>query len=678
MHVSAVQCIILLVFSFVFNQTQAQIPADSAFLHSLTELVVTAQRSPVSGLGTAAAIEVLEKKNIRAQQFRTTPEALLAVPGVFVQKTNHGGGSPFLRGLTGNQTLLLIDGIRLSNATFRYGPNQYFNTIDIFTIEKIEVLRGSGSVQYGSDAIGGTIQVFTREATFSEKNDWGSEILSRGATQDMEQSYRAGVQFGSRRFALNGGFTFRDFGHLIGGDTTGKQSPSAYQEMDVDLKVKAALSPATTLSIAHQNVRQNQVPVFHKIQLEDFAVNEFDPQQRILTYARLEQTLNRGIWKSLSFTASWHNTEEGRRSRKNGASVLRYENDKVRSFALIGQLNNVFNKRWSANSGLEVYSDYVNSTRTDTDENTGISSEKRGLYPNDALMTSFAAFSLHTFDLPKWNFIAGARWNAFVIQVTDEAIGNTKLQPSALVGNGAVMRKIGKGSNLFASLNSAFRAPNIDDLGTLGIVDFRFETPNYNLQPEHSLNFQIGYKLLKNKLKGEVYVYQNTLRNLISRIKLDTQMLQGYPLYQKENAERAYVQGIETAWSFAIARHWSVQSSITYAYGHNITKQEPMRRIPPLFGRLVLNYAPGAMSFGAELLAADKQGRLAKADTDDNRIPVGGTPGWAVLNFYAGYSWRFLSVRLSALNLFNEDYRTHGSGVNGYGRSVFATVAAQF
>jgi outer membrane receptor protein involved in Fe transport len=542
----------------------------------------------------------------------------------------------------------------------------------------MEALRGSGSVQYGSDALGGAIQAFSRDVSFSEKPDWGGEVLLRGATQDMEQSARAGLQFGSRRFAFTGGLTWRDFGDLVGGDTTGKQSPSGYKEFDFDLKGKIALSRSAVLTLAHQNVQQSHVPVFHKVQLENFAVNEFDPQHRALTYARLEQTLNRGVWKSLSFTASLQQTEEGRNSQKNGSPVLRYENDQVRSLGAIAQITNVFGKRWSANSGVEIYHDLVNSTRTDTDESTGAVSEKRGLYPDGATMASIAAFSLHEFDLPKWHFTAGARWNSFIINVEDEAVGAAKLTPSALVGNAAVLRKIGNRSNLFVSVNSAFRAPNIDDLGTLGIVDFRFETPNYDLQPEHSVNAQIGYKLLTAKLQGEIYFYRNELRDLITRIKQDTQTMQGYPLYQKENSERAYIQGIETAWTWAFARDWSAHGSLTYTYGQNVTKNEPMRRIPPLFGRLALDFAPGAWSFEAEWLAAGKQDRLAKGDTEDNRIPVGGTPGWNVLNLYAGCEWRFLSLRLSALNVFNEDYRTHGSGVNGYGRSVFATLTARF
>jgi outer membrane cobalamin receptor len=253
--------------SFCLIQSiEAQSLVDTT--HTLEVLVVTAQRSPKSRFSTPEAIELIYEKDIRSRQSRTTPEALAAVPGVFVQKTNHGGGSPFIRGLTGNQTLLLIDGIRLSNATFRYGPNQYFNTIDLFSLEKVEILRGSGSVQYGTDALGGTIQAFSRNVAFSEKPDFGGVLLLRGATQGMEQSARMELQHSTSKTAFAGGLSFRNFGDLVGGDTTGRQIPTGYKELDFDLKGKIALSGKTVLTLLHQNVRQNDVPVFHKVQLE--------------------------------------------------------------------------------------------------------------------------------------------------------------------------------------------------------------------------------------------------------------------------------------------------------------------------------------------------------------------------------------------------------------------------
>jgi hemoglobin/transferrin/lactoferrin receptor protein len=161
----------------------------------LSEFVITAQRTATNRFSTPEAISVLSAIKMQQVQARITPEALMGVNGVFVQKTNHGGGSPFMRGLTGNQTLQLIDGIRLNNATFRYGPNQYFNTIVPFNIERIEVLRGSGSVQYGSDALGGTIQVFTKNPEFSNAHTWNGRVLGRIMTQGMEQTGRGELGF---------------------------------------------------------------------------------------------------------------------------------------------------------------------------------------------------------------------------------------------------------------------------------------------------------------------------------------------------------------------------------------------------------------------------------------------------------------------------------------------------
>ena len=71
--------------------------------------------------------------------------------------------SSIVRGLIGNRILILVDGIRINNAIYRLGPNQYLNTIDIHRVERIEVLRGPGSVLYGSDALGGLINIITRK-----------------------------------------------------------------------------------------------------------------------------------------------------------------------------------------------------------------------------------------------------------------------------------------------------------------------------------------------------------------------------------------------------------------------------------------------------------------------------------------------------------------------------------
>ncbi|MBK9389035.1 MAG: TonB-dependent receptor [Bacteroidetes bacterium] len=650
---------------------------DSILSRELGEVVISATRYPSHQLNIPEAIRMMGAGSMKKFQVRTSPEALNLTPGVFVQKTNHGGGSPFVRGLTGNQTLLLIDGIRLSNATSRYGPNQTFNTIDVFGVERTEVLRGSGSVQYGSDALGGTIQSLSYQPELTEKSCWGGSLLSRFATSGMEQSLNSAVNYSSKRSALRASVTARNFGDIVGGDTTGKQVPTAYQELDYDIKGKVLLSESSTLTLAYQSVHQKDVPVYHKYTLENYAVNKMDPQTRKLAYARYNQTLEAGILKSVVFTASLQNSEEGREMQKNGSSALRLENDEVRSIGFSAEALTSGGSIWSANSGIEVYNDMVSSSRTDKDLSSGISTAKRGLYPDGSAMSSLAAFSLHTFDLNKWSITAGARFNSFIINVEDEAVGNAKLTPSAMVGNVAVMRKLSIRSNIFVSVNTGFRAPNLDDLGTLGIVDFRYETPNYDLKPEHSIQYQLGYKYIGSVLSGEAYFYRNKLTDLIVRNKVEGDTIDGYPVYIKENVEEAYIQGFETSWDLKLSGQLSLSTSYTYTYGQNITKNEPVRRIPPMFWRVAAEYGPEAWWINLEWLGAGKQARLAAGDIADNRIPKGGTPAWNIFNINSGIDADWYNINLSLCNLLNTDYRYHGSGVNGVGRSVFLTLAVK-
>jgi hemoglobin/transferrin/lactoferrin receptor protein len=647
---------------------------------TLKEVVITAFRTQTNIFKTPEAITIITNKHTTRLLARTTPELLFNQNGVFIQKTNHGGGSPFLRGLTGNQLLLLVDGIRLNNATTRFGPNQYLNTIDLFSIQKVEILRGSGSVAYGSDAQGGVIQILTKEPTFSDfssKNKLNGHVLGKIMSSDMEQTGHGDLSFSSKNVGILGGISYRNFGDLIGGDTTGRQTPTGYKELNFDIKTKIKINNKAVLTLAHQNTTQDNVPVFHKIQLENFKINAFDPQRRQLSYTRFDQNFDHSFLKKATITASYQATEEGRKSQKNDSPILRIENDKVHSTGITAQTEMAFSKDWTAVNGVEFYHDLVKSTRLDFDEKQNTNTPNRGLYPDASTLSSYAVYSLHNIKKGDWLFTFGGRFNTYNIGVKEENLGKTTLKPSAFVWNASIL-KSWENVSLFASFNTAFRAPNIDDLGTLGIVDFRYETPNFNLKPEKSYNTQVGFKYKSSKLQGETYLYRNKLRDIIARIKVDTQKIQGYPLYKKENVEKGYIQGFETQWTYEILRGLSLESGLTYTFGENVTKAEPMRRIPPLNGRFALNFNQRTWSVTTEIMGATLQNRLAQGDRDDNRIPKNGTPAWWIMNIYGSYNWQFLNFNIGLQNLFNQDYRTHGSGVNGVGRSVSAALGWRF
>ena len=117
---------------------------------------------------------------------------------------------------------------------------------------------------------------------------------------------------------------------------------------------------------------------------------------------------------------------------------------------------------------------------------------------------------------------------------------------------------------------------------------------------------------------------------------------------------RSNVSGVEFESGIKINPQFSFINNLTWLYGENLDNGKPMRRIPPLNGKLALQYSKSKIFAETEFLFAAKQDRLSGGDIDDHRIPDGGTPGWNILNLKAGYTWRSISVNAGLQNVFNQ------------------------
>lgn len=638
-----------------------------------SEIVVTANKSTTDNFNLPRAVTVLERKVLSERgMLRSTPEILPGATGLWLQKTNHGGGSPFIRGLTGQQTLMMTDGIRINNAAFRSGPNQYLNTIDPAVTDRIEVVRGSGSVEYGSDAIGGVINLQTAVLPSNAGLHGSLDLCAAG--QNQEQSVAGALYWSNSKTAFSVDGAYRNFGDLLGGKGIGKQSPSGYNQWAWQFKMKQVITSKISLTGLWQDLQQNRVPIYHKVQLENFALNQFDPQRRQFGYLRAEGSSTRRWWSQPRLTLSWQRQAEGRQSRKNGSESLVRELDDTQTFGIQAQAG--ITPRWTAwriLNGMEFYRDKVHSSRS-TQTGSAAPVAQRGLYPNDSRMYSTAVFSLHQFIFSKWTVNAGLRASAFQLELEEETLGTVRIRPTALVGNIGLSYALWARGRLYVNANNAFRAPNVDDLGTLGIVDFRYEIPNTELRPERSRSVEIGYKHQGRVVSGTFSTYYTRLDELIGRIKT-TDSIQGYAVYLKSNIGESYLTGAEGELEWRLHRRWVIQANACYTYGQNISAQEPFRRIPPAFGRFSLRWqANTRLSLRAESLWAGWQRRLAKADVDDNRIADAGTPGWQVINLLGYWAQRRFQFSVEAQNLFNTAYRTHGSGIDGLGRSLWVRV----
>jgi hemoglobin/transferrin/lactoferrin receptor protein len=222
---------------------------------SLDELVVTANRIGSDPLATPATVATSTREDLERDLTRTVPEALKSIPGVAVQKTANGQGSPIIRGFTGYRTLAMIDGIRYNHSAYRDGPNEYFALIDPQALDRLELVQGPGSVLYGSDAVGGALNLFTRSAAFMAEAEGESfhhgGLFGRWHSSEQSWQARADYDFGTgQKWGLHLGGTWKDFGDVIAAEV-GEQGFTGYTQRSYDARLDARLDNHWTLTLAH-------------------------------------------------------------------------------------------------------------------------------------------------------------------------------------------------------------------------------------------------------------------------------------------------------------------------------------------------------------------------------------------------------------------------------------------
>ncbi len=642
------------------------------------EVIVTVQRMPQAQFESPFPVSVLNAAQLIQYAPRSMAEALEGLPGVWMQKTNHGGGSPFVRGLTGNQTLLMIDGIRLNNAIARYGPNQYFNTIDPNSVERVEVVRGSGSVQYGSDALGGVVQVLTKTPTLNPEG-WRVQgnLYGKYMSGDMERSGRGELTVSHPRLALYGGLSFRNFGDLIAG---GRRvlAPSGYREASVVSKAVVKLTKRQQLTAAYQRLQQNDVHRWDQVTQRGYALWKFDPQIRHLGYLRWEgQTGNRWT-KTIRATTSLNRSVEERVTQRADSPIRRHERDAVNTYGAQFEVVSEPSASYRLVTGIEYYADRIYSKVFEEDIAAETQSAQRSTYPEGAQASSWALFSLHTWWLDRWTLNYGVRGGQVRVSAQDETFGALNNSPNTWVGNLGISYALHPHYRVVTSVSTGFRAPNVDDLTKFGSFDSGFEVPIRDLAPERSVTVEAGMKNKTDYFSGTLMVYHTRLSNLIERASAryqGSEQWQGDPVFQKQNVAAAFLRGVEAEAAWQINTIWTAFGSLMYTYGKNVTANEPMRRIPPLHGRAGFQWE-NALGFSAraEWRYAGAQRRLSEGDVNDHRIADGGTNDWQIVNLYAGYARAQWAMNVGLQNILDARYRTHGSGVNGYGRSAWLAV----
>ena len=668
---------------------------------ALPEVVVTALRAETALAEVPGTVHVVDREALQAAAPRTTPDAFRGLPSVMVQKTGYGQGSPYLRGFTGFRTLMLVDGIRLNNSTFRDGPNQYWNTVDPWAIARYETVMGPASVLYGSDAVGGAVNALTlAPPAWAGQATWERTLAARVATADESLQTRAGVRGrATERLGFAAGATWKKFNDVRGGADVGRQRHTGYEEADFDLRADYDFASGATLTLAHQQVAQDDAWRTHStfygidwkgLKAGDDQKRSYD-QDRALTYLRLADADRAGAVAAYRLTLSRQAQDErlhrvradGRRD-ESGVDVTTWGAAlELESPSALG--------RWVY--GVDVARDEVDSfSRRYKADGSLNKVEAQGPVADDATYDLVGVFVQDTAALfggaleatPGVRYTYAALDADRVLDPVSGAVGARSDDWDSVVGSLRLLAPLGteRRHAVYGGLSQGFRAPNLSDLTRLDAArSGEIETPVDDLDPERFVSAELGARYDDGRRSAEIAGYYTWIEDLIVRAPTG-ETVDELQEVTKKNAGEGYVAGVELTLGWQVAEDWHLRLSGSWMEGQAdayptsdpLAVRDYVSRLMPLTGQAAVRWQPAGEAYWLEAVvdAAEKADRLSADDErDTQRIPPGGTPGYAVLTLRGGATVRDdLQLTVALENVADEDYRIHGSGVNEPGRNL--------
>lgn len=656
----------------------------------------SASRSQKSVFDMPSLATVVDRELLAEKQALDMFQALQNEVGVLMQQTARGQASPFLRGLTGQQVLILIDGVRVNNSVFRAGPNQYFNLVDPGQVERIEVIRGPESVLWGSDAIGGVINIVTRSPSRVRGNYAGGGFKEYFSTADTASYSRANVEGWVGQTGVFGGASYLNVNNLRRGGDLGEQPFTDYDQYAADVKVNYMLGRDAMLTVALQHFEQENVP--RSDRFAPFVLGPpanaprptwSDPQQRDLAYLRLQGLANCELFDAYSATFSYSRNKEGTREIRSATRIDVGEFDVDTygfTLALARDLDWLGRLTW----GFDYYHDGIDSFRNRVNPTNGRVTPDNPQFPDGSRYQRTGTFLSWDVDVTeRLTTTAGVRYEDDDATGTINAVTGTPVPfdrtYQGWIGSVGAVYEIDPMLHLVGNISEGYRAPNLDDLTADNpIQQSARDLPSLDVQPERARTYEIGLKLDTPRLRVQVVEYWTDLENNILRQAVDANgnpvpnvigpygtLVPGSSNFIRANFD-SYVNGTELAGEYLLPDGWSVYGNFWYTYGQDLVRDEPLSRIPPTQGTLGFRWREENHRKWLDVYTwlVARQDRYNPQNNTDSRFPVGGTPGYATFNVRAGTSlgrWHQHRLSLGLENITNTAYRVLGSGVDGPG-----------
>lgn len=733
---------------------------DTLYLESeifqLENVVVSATRWKQNYTSVSQAISIIEPEVIERRQPQTMADALGLSGKVFIQKSQQGGGSPMIRGFATNRLLYSVDGIRMNTAIFRSGNIQNVINLDPFSMQRTEILFGPSSVMYGSDAIGGVMsfETLTPEFALDSLRKVFNPIVSgnaviRGTTANNERTGHFNVQLGWNKWAWLGSISRYRYDHLRQGsngpddyvknyyvddwegtfqplndepvpDKIVEQSnpllqiPSGYDQWNTLQKIRWQPTDGMDVQYTFQYSETSNYGRYDRhLRLQDglprYAQWDYGPQgwKMHLLSLKMGGNTNGAMYDQLVIKGANQQFWESRISRNFGELSIEKQNELIQANSIHIDAIKWLNERMLLSYGVEWVQNKVNSEAHVRQLSTDASKAGLPRYP-DATWTSSAAFLHSDIQINTTTKVqAGVRYNTYHIdaqfgdsdRLDTQLFETANLRDRAVVGSFGLISRPNNDWVLKLNLGTAFRSPNVDDMGKIFDSEPGAVTvPNPNIMAEYAWNIDAGvvHRVI-NGLKLEVNAYWTHLENAMVRRDFElngqtTILYQGIisRIQAIQNAAYAQVYGLQWSLDAQLNNRWLLTTRMNLQKGEEELDDgsiSPSRHVAPYFGESSLTYEYNSWSGSLIHRFQGTKSHSQMAVTEREKIELYAldaeglayAPSWGVWNLVGKYEFTdWGNILLQLENLTDQRYRPYSSGISAAGRSVQLGFSVRF
>lgn len=629
------------------------------------EIIVTGNPLETDPKNIAQTSLILSKLDLQVKRKATLGESLNFQPGIAMRSNGTATSYPVIRGFTNNRILVLEDGLRigdLSNAS-----DDHSITGDGSIPEKIEVLRGPASLLYGSNAIGGVVNIITDIIPHHVPQPVNGFINLEGSSVNAGYLGSGHLNYGIGKFSFHGNY-FRRKGNdyrIPGGS---KVSNSDF--LNDGFQFGTAFHPewgTTGLSFSTFNSEYG-IP-FNSDEEHDHEGHSHEGPVYIDMNKKQVRFLNevsdiKSFIKSLSLKAAYQDYKHKEISRTSGEVGTNF-GLKTFSSDISFKHEPLFNKLSGVFGFWGMKQDYT----VDGEE---------AFTPN-ADYLCLASYFYEQIDLEPLHIQFGARYEMNKTDIPATVLSDSLLKENkktfhSFSGSIGLVYNISENISLYGNIANAFRAPTVEELASFAVHEatFSFDIGNRNLLQENNFGFDLGLRILKENHFAELNIYYNFIQNYIYRSNTgvfyseensnnDFNDSTGLPVFIYSQAD-ASLYGFEGKARYEFFRGFSTTVIFDFVRGRNENTKDYLPQIPPLRFSIEQRYATDYYWGGIQWKIVNKQNKTAP-----NEEP---TMGYGLVDVYAGV--RILTngfahiIDFKVSNIFDQPYKDHLSAIKEF------------